>query len=177
MAQLPEISVLNTVGKEEFVKAVNTLFETAPPLAKYLYDNRPYDSYESIISAADKMISAASDSEKVEILNAHPVIGERKQLSALSRLEQGLHKEAAGVEDPQITAVYEELEKLNKLYFDKFGFKFIIFVNGRSKADLLPEFRARLEGKREDEMRTGLEAMVSIARDRLYKLQRPASKI
>jgi 2-oxo-4-hydroxy-4-carboxy--5-ureidoimidazoline (OHCU) decarboxylase len=39
-------------------------------------------------------------------------------------------------------------------------------VNGRSRAEILPELRQRLQNTREQELDTGLDALVSIAEDR-----------
>ena len=90
-----------------------------------------------------------SEDEKVEALAAHPRIGER------SPEQHG--------DDP---AVLSELAELNRAYEERYGFRFVVFVNGRSRAEILPELRDRLENTREQELDTGLDALVSIAEDR-----------
>jgi OHCU decarboxylase len=90
-----------------------------------------------------------SDDEKAEALAAHPRIGER------SPEQHG--------DDP---AVLAELAELNREYEERFGFRFVVFVNRRSRAEILPELRERLQNTREQELDTGLEALVSIAEDR-----------
>jgi len=89
-------------------------------------------------------------------LNAHPRIGAAR-LSARSAAEQG--DEA----DPQVLA---ELERLNRVYEQKFGFRFVVFVKGRPRSEILPELRDRLERSREEELEEGLRELVAIARDR-----------
>ena len=56
------------------------------------------------------------------MLDAHPAIGERKKLSKHSASEQGADY------DP---AVIAELEELNRRYEERFGFRFVVFVNRR----------------------------------------------
>jgi len=56
-------------------------------------------------------------------------------------------------------------------YEKKFGFKFIIFVNGRPKKDLLPIGRKRMKNSRDMELATGIKAMLDIALDRLKKIE------
>jgi 2-oxo-4-hydroxy-4-carboxy--5-ureidoimidazoline (OHCU) decarboxylase len=105
----------------------------------------------------------ASEAEQVEILDAHPRIGApTASLSAQSQSEQAAHATTQ--------ATLDELARLNTEYEAKFGFKFIVFVNGRPRAELLPEFRARLGNERAQEMSTGMQAMVDIARARMAKL-------
>ena len=59
-----------------------------------------------------------------------------------------------------------ELAYLNQVYEEKFGFRFVVFVNGRSRAELLPVLQERLARTREEELETGLEELVRIAEDR-----------
>jgi 2-oxo-4-hydroxy-4-carboxy--5-ureidoimidazoline (OHCU) decarboxylase len=78
-------------------------------------------------------------------------------LSARSAAEQG-----AG-DDPKTLA---ELERLNREYEQRFGFRFVVFVNRRPKAEIVPVLRERLGRTREQELDTALEELVAIARDR-----------
>ena len=114
---------------------------------------------EDPLGSADEMISELSDAEKVEALNAHPAIGARG-LSARSAAEQG------GDDDP---VVLTELAYLNQVYEEKFGFRFVVFVDGRPNSQILDVLRERLERTREEELETGLSELVAIARDRWRK--------
>jgi 2-oxo-4-hydroxy-4-carboxy--5-ureidoimidazoline (OHCU) decarboxylase len=98
-----------------------------------------------------------SAEEKKQILDAHPAIGARKGLSARSAREQGAD------DDPEVLA---ELADLNRTYEERFGFRFVVFVNRRPKRELVPVLRERLERTREEELETALEELVEIAKDR-----------
>jgi 2-oxo-4-hydroxy-4-carboxy-5-ureidoimidazoline decarboxylase len=87
--------------------------------------------------------------DKAAALAAHPRIGEP------SPEQRG--------EDP---AVLAELAYLNQVYEEKFGFRFVVFVDRRSRAELLPVLQERLARTREEELETGLEELVRIAEDR-----------
>jgi 2-oxo-4-hydroxy-4-carboxy--5-ureidoimidazoline (OHCU) decarboxylase len=108
------------------------------------------------LEAADDVIARLTEEEKLEALNAHPAIGARK-LSPRSAAEQGAD------DDPETLA---ELERLNREYEQRFGFRFVVFVNRRSKASIVPILRERLERTREEELDTALRELVAIARDR-----------
>ena len=94
-----------------------------------------------------------SDEEKKEVLDAHPAIG-APRLSARSAAEQGTE------------ASPPELDELNRRYEEKFGFRFVVFVNRRPKAQILEVLRQRLERTREEELDTAVEELVAIAEDR-----------
>ncbi len=63
-----------------------------------------------------------------------------------------------------------ELDRLNAAYEARFGFRYCVFVAGRSRAALLPEFRAALEADRGAEIQRALDAVVDIARARYATL-------
>ena len=111
---------------------------------------------EDPLDRADEVLAELSDEEKIEALGAHPAIGARG-LSPRSAAEQG------NTADP---AVLSELAYLNQVYEEKFGFRFVVFVQGRSKREILDVLRERLARTREDELDTGCSDLVAIARDR-----------
>ena len=108
------------------------------------------------LEAAPEAIGELDDAEKLEALNAHPAIG-ADGLSARSAAEQGAEAE------PVVAA---ELARLNEVYEQRFGFRFVVFVNRRPKAEILEVLRERLERPREEELETALSELVAIARDR-----------
>jgi 2-oxo-4-hydroxy-4-carboxy--5-ureidoimidazoline (OHCU) decarboxylase len=109
------------------------------------------------LANAHRVIAGLTDDEKLEALNAHPAIGQRKGLSARSAAEQGADA------DP---AVLDELARLNAEYEEKFGFRFVVFVNRRPKAEILEVLRDRIIRTREQELDTAVGELAAIAEDR-----------
>jgi 2-oxo-4-hydroxy-4-carboxy--5-ureidoimidazoline (OHCU) decarboxylase len=105
------------------------------------------------LGRAHELARTLSDEEKKEVLDAHPAIGARG-LSPRSAAEQG-----ADDAPP-------ELDELNRRYEEKFGFRFVVFVNRRPKREIVPILRERLERTRDEELETALDELVSIAVDR-----------
>ena len=114
---------------------------------------------EDPLGSAPDVLAELSEAGKLEALNAHPAIGSR-DLSARSAEEQG-----AGAEP----AILTELAYLNQVYEEKFGFRFVVFVDRRSKAEILERLRERLERTRDEELETALSELVAIARDRCQR--------
>jgi 2-oxo-4-hydroxy-4-carboxy--5-ureidoimidazoline (OHCU) decarboxylase len=111
---------------------------------------------EDPLGSAQAVVGELSEEEKLEALNAHPAIGARR-LSARSAAEQGSD------DTPETLA---ELERLNIEYEERFGFRFVVFVNRRPKSEIVPILRERLERSREEELDTAVEELVAIAEDR-----------
>ncbi len=112
---------------------------------------------ENPLLAARALVHELSDEGKREVLDAHPAIGQRAGLSARSAAEQG---EDA---DPEVLA---ELARLNREYEARHGFRFVVFVNRRPKAEILEVLRARLGNPTDEELETALAELVRIAEDR-----------
>jgi 2-oxo-4-hydroxy-4-carboxy--5-ureidoimidazoline (OHCU) decarboxylase len=108
------------------------------------------------LASAAAVIAELTEEEKLEALNAHPAIG-AKNLSARSAAEQGRD------DDPRTLA---ELARLNAEYEQRFGFRFVVFVNRRAKSAIVPILRERLERTREQELDTAVSELVAIAEDR-----------
>lgn len=106
---------------------------------------------------APAVIAALTEDEKLEALSAHPAIGARSGLSKRSAAEQGADA------DPRTLA---ELARLNAEYEDRFGFRFVVFVNRRPKAEILDVLRARIDNTREQELDTAVAELCAIAEDR-----------
>jgi 2-oxo-4-hydroxy-4-carboxy--5-ureidoimidazoline (OHCU) decarboxylase len=108
------------------------------------------------LDVSPAMLAELPEDELVEALAAHPAIG-AKDLSERSRLEQGPDADAE---------IETELAYLNQVYEEKFGFRFVVFVNRRPKSEIVPILQERLANTREEELRAAVGELVAIARDR-----------
>jgi len=111
---------------------------------------------EDPLGHARDVARSLPDDEKKEVLDAHPAIG-GKPTSERSRREQGTD------DDPQVLS---ELAELNRAYEEKFGFRFVVFVNGRPRREIVPILHQRIDRTREQELETGVDELVQIAVNR-----------
>ena len=112
---------------------------------------------EDPLGGAREVIATLTEEEKLEALNAHPAIGARSGLSARSAAEQGADSDSETL---------AELARLNAEYERRFGFRFVVFVNQRPKAEILEVLRARIHRTPAEELDTDVEELVAIAEDR-----------
>ena len=104
---------------------------------------------ENPLAVAEEVALALPEEDRFAALATHPRIGERSP-------------EQHGGD----AAVLDELARLNREYEERFGFRFVVFVDGRPKAEILEVLRDRLERTREEELETALHELVAIARNR-----------
>jgi 2-oxo-4-hydroxy-4-carboxy-5-ureidoimidazoline decarboxylase len=140
------------------------LFENAGPLLDRLRAEEPFTSGAAMLARAREIVQELSEADQIAVINAHPRIGALPdRVSAASFQEQGYQHDTTPPE------VLLRLASLNEAYEQKFGFRFVVFVNRRSKAAIVPVLESRLRGTRDDERRTALREILAIAADRLKR--------
>ena len=154
-----------------FVEAMAPLFEGAPRFLARLAAAGPFRDDDALFVRARDIAHAMPQTEQVELIDAHPRLGAPPgSVSALSYAEQGYDR---GTGTPFDVAV--ELERLNDAYEARHGFRYCVFVAGRSREALLPGLAAALDADREVEIHRALDAVVDIAIDRRAKLSTPSN--
>ena len=157
---------LDTLPPELFAAAAAPWFEGAPRFLRRLAAARPFRDAATLFGRADEIAAAMPEDEQVELIDAHPRLGAPPAtVSASSFREQGY--------DLETLAAMEDLARLNDAYESRFGFRFCVFVNGRSRPELVPVLEAALDADRDAEIRRALRDVVAIARDRFVKAQSP----
>jgi 2-oxo-4-hydroxy-4-carboxy-5-ureidoimidazoline decarboxylase len=63
--------------------------------------------------------------------------------------------------------VTQELADLNAAYEQHFGFRYVVFVAGRPRAEVVPLMEVALRNERTAELRRGVADAIFIAADRL----------
>lgn len=160
---------LNRMSAPDFVASLGGIFEHSLWVPERAASRRPFGSLDSLHGAMVAAMWAATESEKLALLRAHPQLAGKEAdagtLTAHSTSEQdsvGLTRLSAE-EKARIVA-------LNAAYLDRHGFPFIIAVKLRSKRQIFEAFDARIRNAREIELTTALAEVGKIARIRLEAL-------
>lgn len=157
-----DIETLNALPPGGFIAAASPWFEGAPRFLARLADARPFGSADALFARAETIALEMPEEEQIELIDAHPRLGAPPAtVSAASFREQGYDRETS--------VAIAELERLNGIYERQFGFRFCVFVNGRSRAALVPVLEAALGADRGEELSRALRDVVAIARDRAAK--------
>ena len=164
---VPPVAELDALSPADAAAALGPLFEAAPRFVARLVAARPFASESGLFDRARDIALALPEDEAIELVDAHPRLGApRAVLSHSSRREQG-EDDAATDADDRAAALAERLERLNTAYEARYGFRYCVFVAGRPRDALIPEWEERLASNdRAAELRRALGDVVAIGRDR-----------
>jgi allantoate deiminase/N-carbamoyl-L-amino-acid hydrolase len=160
------LAELNAATSEEFVAALDGIFEHSPWIAQRAVARRPFASRLDLLDAMCAVVDAAVEDEQLALIRAHPELAGRaavrNELTAASTHEQ----QGAGLDacSPQ---EFARLQELNRAYNAKFGFPFILAVRGHDRASIIAAFESRLANDADAERHTALEQIARIAEFRL----------
>jgi 2-oxo-4-hydroxy-4-carboxy-5-ureidoimidazoline decarboxylase len=167
-----DIDELDVIAPGAFAARVAPLFEGARGFLGRLAVARPFGTADAMFDAARTIAHEMPDDEQIELIDAHPRLGAPPgSVSPLSYVEQGYAAEAAHqAADAETARVANELDRLNRAYERRFGFRYCVFVAGRPRAALLPGIETALAAERDVEIHRALDAVVDIARARYATL-------
>jgi 2-oxo-4-hydroxy-4-carboxy-5-ureidoimidazoline decarboxylase len=168
------VARIDAGSPETCASELGPLFEGAPGFLARLCAERPFCDARTLFATARTIARTMPESDQLELIDAHPRLGAPPSaVSALSFVEQGYDLEvadrAAADAETDRQRVADALARLNAAYEAQFGFRYCVFVAGRSRAALLPGLEAALTDDRASEIDRALDAVVAIAEDRWAK--------
>jgi 2-oxo-4-hydroxy-4-carboxy-5-ureidoimidazoline decarboxylase len=156
---VPDVAALDVLTEDAFIAVAAPWFEGAPRFLARLAAARPFRDAATLFGRAAAIASSMPEAEQIELIDAHPRLGAPPALvSPSSFREQGYDRDT-------VDAV-AELERLNEAYERRFGFRFCVFVDGRSRRELVPVLEVALGAQRTAEIERALGDVIAIARDR-----------
>lgn len=151
-----------------FVELFGDVFEHSPGIAEEAHAaglGSGQDTPEGLHAALAAVLRAAPRERQLALIHAHPDLAGRLATDAMTPDSQA-EQASAGLdrlgEDERARFI-----ALNDAYREKFGFPFIMAVKGRSPADILSAFEARLDHDPEQEVEIALKEIEAIALLRL----------
>jgi 2-oxo-4-hydroxy-4-carboxy-5-ureidoimidazoline decarboxylase len=148
-------------------KALHALYEccNCVPMAGDLAAGRPYADHDELFRRADALLFALSEASVDAILPAYPHVGRRPR-STKSQAEQC----SVWHENPDLMA---ELDAAAKDYADRFGFDFVMFINGIDAGGVLAVIADRGHNDGETERKVVRNELAKINRTRLERMLGP----
>ncbi|BBY19229.1 2-oxo-4-hydroxy-4-carboxy-5-ureidoimidazoline decarboxylase [Mycolicibacterium litorale] len=150
-----------------FRRAVHAVYECccSVALAADLARARPFANHDALFREADALLFALSEESIDSILQAYPDVG-RRPGSEKSAAEQC----AVFDERPE---VMEQLSAASRHYLVRFGFGFVMCVNGLCAQDVLATINDRLLNDHETERKVVRNELARINRARLERMLGP----
>ncbi|MDZ4094246.1 MAG: allantoinase PuuE [Paracoccaceae bacterium] len=155
--------------KDAFVARFGGIYEHSPWIAERAFAlelGPAHDSATGLHNALTRMFRAASGSERLSVLTAHPdLAGKLAQARRLTA--QSTHEQTSVGLDALTDAERDSFEHLNTRYVARHGFPFIIAVRDHDKAAILAAFQTRINNDRATEFATACAQVERIAHLRL----------
>ena len=161
------INKINKLPQSEFIKIFANIFENARWIAEELYNQKPFDDFEELSSKTLNIFETAAKEKQIKILNAHPDLANKTKISLLT--PDSLKEQTSAGLDQCTEEEFNEFKKLNDTY-KKFGFPFILAVKGKTKIEILNNFRKRISSDPEIEFNEAIKQVKQIASIRLKEL-------
>ena len=161
------INKINKLSQSEFIKVFANIFENARWIAEKLYNQKPFDDFEELSSKILNIFETATKEKQLKILNAHPALENNTKISLLT--PDSLKEQTDAGLDQCTEEEFNEFKKLNDAY-KKFGFSFILAIKGKTKIEILNNFRKRISSDPEIEFGEAVKQVKQIASLRLNEL-------
>lgn len=156
---------INTLNDDAFIALFENIYEHSRWVAERAVQARPFTSFEDVCETFKQIVQTAAKEQQYTLLRAHPQLGDRIQMTTASTAEQ----QQAGLQ--QLTPEqYHVLRALNKRYYEKFQFPFIIAVKGLTVEDVIAALERRLQSGESQEFKEALAQVHHIAFYRLQQL-------
>lgn len=158
--------------RAEFVAAFGGVYEHSPWIAGAVWDcglDSRHDTAAALAAEMRDVVELAGREPQLALLRAHPDLAGRLAVAGALGDESGSEQSSAGLD--QCTAgEFAEFQRLNEAYRARFGFPFILAVSGYRRAEILENFRARVDNDAEGEFAEALAQVHRIAATRLAQI-------
>jgi 2-oxo-4-hydroxy-4-carboxy-5-ureidoimidazoline decarboxylase len=137
------LDYLNTCMPEAFAAALGEIFEHSPWVAQEAIARRPFPTVAALHDTMMAVVRAAPADRQLALVLAHPELGSKvgraPLLTDASKEEQG----GLGL-DVLSEAEFEQFNRLNAAYRQRFGFPFVICVRRHTRDSILRQFERRI---------------------------------
>jgi 2-oxo-4-hydroxy-4-carboxy-5-ureidoimidazoline decarboxylase len=157
--------------RKEIIDLLKSIYEHSQWVPERLLSENinEIQSKEELQLMMKKIVDNSSETEKLNLINAHPELGKRLhkkvKLTKFSENEQ----KSAGL-DQCTDKEFEILTNLNNEYRLKFKFPFIIAVKGLNKNQIIVNMQKRVNNNKTEEFETAISEIHKIAELRIKDL-------
>ena len=134
------INKINKLSKSEFIKVFANIFENARWIAEELHNQKPFDNFEELSSKMLNIFETTTKEKQLKILNAHPDLASKTKINLLT--PDSLKEQTSVGLDQCTEDEFNQFGKLNDSY-KKFGFPFILAIKGKTKIEILNNFKKK----------------------------------
>ena len=166
------INNINKLSETQFIKLFANIFENSQSIAGDLYKKKGdgFNDFDDLTKKMMDIFDNTTKEQKLKILNSHPDLANKTKVSSLTD-DSKKEQQNAGL-DSCTKEEFDKFKKLNDLYKKKFNFPFIYAVKGKSKTEILNNFRQRISYDINVEFNEALKNTKKIAIQRLNEINK-----
>jgi 2-oxo-4-hydroxy-4-carboxy-5-ureidoimidazoline decarboxylase len=160
---------LNRLDGPTFAATLGRIYEHSPWVAEGVVAGRPYASVEALQRAMSAVVARAGGAAQLALIRAHPELAGKAMVRRTLTADSTSEQSGAGLTECSSEEL-ATLTALNDRYNAKFGFPFILAVQGHDRASVIATFARRVESDRDTELAENLSQIDRIGGLRLAAL-------
>jgi OHCU decarboxylase len=162
------VDQVNALDEGGFVATFAHVYEDTPSLAAEAWPRRPFADRSALVATFRAVAEQLDDDAVLALLRAHPQLAASGPMATSSRDEQ----RAAGLTTAD-ERTRDEIRSGNARYLERFGFPFILAVQGLQPTGIAASLAERLGHDPEVERATALQQVQRIAELRIARIVAP----
>jgi len=158
--------------REAFLEIFGGVYEHSPRIVEDVFAKGltgDHDSIAGLHNALRQAVDYSGRERQLALLRAHPDLAGKLAVAGELTVESTAEQTSAQL-DKCSAAEFQEFQALNDRYKEKFEFPFILAVRGRSRQEILENFRTRAGHDPETEFAEALRQVHRIALLRIEAL-------
>ncbi|MEH6359514.1 MAG: 2-oxo-4-hydroxy-4-carboxy-5-ureidoimidazoline decarboxylase [Amylibacter sp.] len=163
---------MKQLSRDTFLAMVGGVYEHSAWIAEMLFDQKGHyraDKPSDLAGAMAKIVETAPQELQMALLRAHPDLAGQLAITNALTHESAAEQTSVGLDQCNQNEL-DTFTSLNAEYREKFGFPFILAVRGRTRAEILENFKKRIAHDVGSEFREALNQVHQIAGLRLGAL-------
>jgi 2-oxo-4-hydroxy-4-carboxy-5-ureidoimidazoline decarboxylase len=160
------LAELNAADRTGFVAVLGDIYEQAPWVAQAAFDRRPFVTMQALHEAMMAAVRAAPAEQQLALIDGHPDLAGKAARQGSMSADSTAEQASAGL-DRLSQDEFDDFQRLNAAYRQKFAMPFILCIRRHGKDSLLQQFDRRLQNGLAEEKQTALTEIFRIAALRL----------
>ena len=161
--------LLEEITKDKFIYRFSNIYEKSQWVAEEAWvqvSKKKRLACADLYQIMSTIVEHATYDSKLTLLRSHPSLGTTFSIQDEVTQNSLNEQESAGLTQCS-EQQYKDLETLNSLYREKFGFPFILAVKGWTVAEIIEIFQSRLKRSKNDEFVEAMKQVQKIASFRI----------
>ena len=153
----------------DFVARYGGVYEHSPWVAERCWSQSAHLAPEALADVFQLCVDEADRDMRLALIRAHPDLAGRAAVKGELTTESSEEQASAGI-DQCTQQEFDEFQRMNSSYRQKFGFPFVMAVRNSTRQQILAAFAERLQNDAGTEFDIAIREIHKIARLRLQSM-------